>query len=322
MTSVQHASLVSSTSIPATTSSSIHSAITLFPAIPLTTTFVQPSDCAGIYSSPNALFIDPSTSCLPSGFNPSPTGFFSPGIVCPSGYVTACHDTLGVSTITTITCCPSYGEITLSCAPDHSSLQGIWSTLFCTWVPTTTTTLEVTQSSNGITSTGAVKVWSPGGINAYGIRMVHENTDISGATPSSTSASTINTNSTTIPGYIDFDGSDLSSGLSTGGKVAIGITVPVGILAILAGVVFWLRKNRQSRSVSRDSFQDETLSESMSSMAIPVFPKSSTMGHLVEAPADRHAVSELQAPPMDSKPSRPSTAVTDTLLAELPGSTF
>ena len=94
--------------------------ITSFPYVPLTTTFTasDPS-CSDIQAAyfGGFLLIDPlPESCLPSGFSTQPTAFFSPGIVCPSGYWTACVNNLVVKSITIVTCCPTRGtSIHLSC---------------------------------------------------------------------------------------------------------------------------------------------------------------------------------------------------------------
>lgn len=165
--------------------------ITSFPANPLTTTFSDaPSSCSGLYNS-FVYIVDPATSCLPSGFARNPSSFFSPGIACPSGYVTACHDTTGVSSITTVTCCPFRGDMTLSCVPSPWTLQQIWSTLFCTWTPPADgTSLDVTLSSNGVTSTTAVSFSGAEGFNALGVRMVYQTSDLVAASSSTSPKST------------------------------------------------------------------------------------------------------------------------------------
>jgi hypothetical protein len=251
--------------------------ITSFPSIPLTTTFTPPAtDCGGVYRprSPDLFIVDNEPSCLPPNFSTSDSSFFySPGIACPSGYWTACHDTAGVSSITTVTCCPTYGaDISLSCVPNPAQLRGVWETLFCTWIaPASGTAVRVTLSSNaGRTSTVAETMTSPGGLNAYGVRMVYQASDLeAAASSSSSSASSGAAGSTTssIPnptGGGDGSGSGSGSspatsddpaasssdssggGLSTGAIAAIGVVVPLVVIgAALLGFALWWRRRKR-----------------------------------------------------------------------------
>ncbi|PNY29725.1 Uncharacterized protein TCAP_00361 [Tolypocladium capitatum] len=217
--------------------------ITSFASNPLTTTFSRPADCTGLYQSLFLTMMDVQSTCLPTGFNTKPDAFFSPGVACPSGYVSACHDNTGVASQTTVTCCPTFNsDITLSCAPPGPR-SGIWSTLFCTWMPAPSqdTTLPVTTSSNGITSTEMRDFPSPAGINAFGVRMVYQRTDL-------TSATTSATDSTSSADPQSTSGSASSSGLSTGARAAIGVVVPLVVLAILAGALLWWRRRRRLRA--------------------------------------------------------------------------
>lgn len=84
-----------------------------FDELPLTTVFSPPgTGCTGVYSSPaggtgNLWWPVYATeaSCMPEDYKITTAGefFYSPGIACPSGYRTACFDSAGVSTITTVT---------------------------------------------------------------------------------------------------------------------------------------------------------------------------------------------------------------------------
>ena len=198
--------------------------------------------------------IDDDTSCLPTGFSTDATAFFSPGIACPSGYYSACHDTSGFESITTVTCCPTRGDIKLSCV-DPATLESVWETLFCSWIaPESGQVVSMTLSESGTTSTIASTMTSPEGLNAFGVRMVHESTDLStsstSATPGSTTrGSAANTSgagqSQTASATPDSSG---SGGLSTGAKAAIGVVIPVVVLGALAGFFFWWRRRRQSYS--------------------------------------------------------------------------
>ncbi|KAL7920923.1 hypothetical protein ACQKWADRAFT_137235 [Trichoderma austrokoningii] len=235
--------------------------VTSFPFNPLTTTFSRPDDCDGIYVSGFLSGIDFSKSCLPKGFHTDQTSYFSPGLACPTGYYSACHDNIGASRITTVTCCPTLAtDISLSCVTT-STLQSVWSTLFCTWIAPggDGTTLSLTVSDNGITSTVPGVFTSPGGLNAFGIRMVYQKTDTESTTMTRTTTTTRATATTgTRPGGAkntggSKSGDSSSGGLSTGAKAAIGVVVPVVVLGLLAGLFFWWRKRQQYNKVQASS---------------------------------------------------------------------
>ena len=237
--------------------------ITSFPLRPLTKTFTPPSDCNGVYLS-TVYMIAPSTTCLPPSASLQATQYFSPGLICPTGYASACFDTRGVKSITTVTCCPIVGDITLSCAPTDKN--EIWSTLYCTWNPASVTSILVTLSEDSRTSSRSVPFTSPEGINAFGVRMVYQSTDLITSTSTSTSTSsspsqTTSGGETTQPPTSTTSGisqpltsntpqvppssSTSSSGLSTGAKAAIGVVVPLAALAVLAALFFWWKRSRE-----------------------------------------------------------------------------
>ncbi|AEO58904.1 hypothetical protein MYCTH_2144292 [Thermothelomyces thermophilus ATCC 42464] len=254
--------------------------------IPLTTTFTpSATDCGGIYlpSSLMVYVIDNEPSCLPTGFSTSDSSFFySPGIACPSGYWTACHDTTGASSITTVTCCPTYGDISLSCVPNPEDLRHVWETLFCTWIAPASpgTVITVTESFNGgRTSTVTESVTSPGGVNAYGVRMLYQASDLqtSTSTTSTTSTATTSTASTSTA-TASTDGASTASspivsgnpsqtttpdagstgGLSEGAKAAIGVVVPVVVLgAVLLGLALWWRRRKRAQQQQREQYPSQ-----------------------------------------------------------------
>lgn len=243
-----------STTTKATTSASSRVVITSFPVVPLTTTFEPPADCSGFYAPSDGVFmVDPMTSCLPSGLNLAPTAYFSPGVICPSGYISACHDTKGVSTITTVTCCPVRGQVSLSCI-DTTSLAGVFSTLFCSWIAPSTISIPVTLSSNGgTTSTSLVTFASPAGFNAYGVRMVYESSDLAAlstsSTPKTNSASTTpSTSSTTSPTTSATASPTGSASKTSAGTIAAAVVVPLLVLALLGGLYFWWRRQRKRKT--------------------------------------------------------------------------
>jgi len=232
--------------------------VTSFPLNPLTETFTPPSDCNGVYLS-TVFMLGPSKTCLPPNAGLKETEYFSPGLICPTGYASACHDTLGVSSITTVTCCPTSGDITLSCAP--TIRKDIWSTLFCTWDPEPgkPTAVFATLSSDKRTSSSLVPFTSPEGINAFGVRMVYESSDLITSTSSSSSSTQTSGSDTSTPSNTSVPQSSSSSqvptgtsapgnsGLSTGAKAAIGIVIPLVVLAIFGAFFFWWRRKKQYR---------------------------------------------------------------------------
>lgn len=229
--------------------------VTSFPFNPLTTTFTRPDDCDGVFISGFLSGIDFSSSCLPKGFHTEQTSYFSPGLVCPTGYYSACHDNIGASKITTVTCCPTFGaDVSLSCVT-ASTLESVWSTLFCTWIAPDGdgTTLPVTVSNQGTTSTVQRTFTSPGGLNAFGVRMVYHKTDTESTTMARTTTSNVATTGTKPGGAKNTGGSDSqdssSGGLSNGAKAAIGVVVPVVVIGLLIGIFFWWRKRQQYNKV-------------------------------------------------------------------------
>lgn len=216
--------------------------------------------------------IDDQPACLPPGFAIDEDIFFSPGIACPSGYQTACMDTSGENSRTTVTCCPVYGpETTLSCHQNPETIGERWESLFCTWRATRSgAVLTWTESGLGTETT---TLEPPGGVNAYGIRMIFESTDL-GALPSATETSTSsidrqnregdsagptpseqdsssNEAANTDPASAGASGGDdggnisdgdgsttINGGLGQAGTIAIAVVVPV--LAVLAALGFFL----------------------------------------------------------------------------------
>ena len=227
------------------------SVISSFVSNPLTTTYTRPDDCSGIHRSKFISGVDIAKSCMPDGFNPEPTAFFSPGFVCPDGYVSACHDNGGIESITTVTCCPTVEDVTLSCVTE-STLDGAFTDLFCTWIaPEKKTSMPITISDSGKTSTEMVGYESPGGLNAYGVRMVYESSDLEAATMTAPPDSDDDDD--------DEDG-DNDGGLSTGGKIAVGVAVPVGVLALAAlGFLAWRHRKKKAAAIAQDESKPPAL---------------------------------------------------------------
>lgn len=112
---------------------------------PLTTTFTAPSACAtatGLYQiwsgsdsyhyEQGPLLSRP--DCYPSGYDASPSQYFSPGL-CPTGYTAACSSTHVLSSVvaeTAYTCCPT--AAVYACADSADTLVSGQSFLGCTTV--------------------------------------------------------------------------------------------------------------------------------------------------------------------------------------------
>ena len=216
--------------------------ITVFTANPLPTNYKVSSDCSGIYKSGNAgvFMVDDKLSCLPDRFNPATDAFYSPGVLCPTGYTAppSCSRNDGVRSITTVTCCPVRGEFTMSCVDDAATLKGTFSNLFCTWIagPQTVVLATVTDAAGKVATTG-VTMAGKEGFNAYGVRMVYQSTDM--AALSTTLDGGSPTNSPVTP-------PTNSAGLSTGAIAAIAIVIPVVLLAIIGAAFVWRRKRKAS----------------------------------------------------------------------------
>ncbi|KAG9242850.1 hypothetical protein BJ878DRAFT_513478 [Calycina marina] len=236
---------------PESTASASQLVVTSFPLNPLTVSFSPPADCSAIYES-TVFMVAPTTTCLPPSAGLASSQFFSPGTACPTGYWNACHDTTGVTSITTVTCCPIVSDLTMSCA--RTRLSKVWSTLFCTWAPTESTWVQVTLSDDGgQTSTSSVNFISPAGLNAFGVRMLYESTDVLTTTTSSSMSIKSNPTSlptsTSIPPSTSFTATATSraaAGLSTGAKAAIGVVIPLASFAILGSLFFWWRRKRSN----------------------------------------------------------------------------
>jgi len=130
----------------------------------------------------------------------------------------------------------------MSCV-DPATLDGGWVNQYCTWTAgNSRIPIEVVQVSGGSTSRMFKTLLGGDGINALGVRMVHQATDLPSSVPASTSSpspTSLPTQETPpLPG----------SGLSLGATVAIGVTVPVVVLAMLMGLLmFWRKRRRKAR---------------------------------------------------------------------------
>lgn len=225
---------------------------------PFPTDFAVPTDCSAISSNSIAGF-DFKSSCLPDDFNPDTTAYYSPGTGCPSGYTAQkdCTRTNGVQT--TVTCCPVRGDIELWCVSEPESLEGPWVSMQCTWsAGDEEKVLLVTSDSTtmGVTMSGGQ------GINAYGLRMVYESSDLetSTSTPSETAKPETGADVTGGPSETatndsssstaSADSADDDAGLSTGAIAAIAVVIPIVLISLGLGLFFFLRRRKQQSSAA------------------------------------------------------------------------
>ncbi|KAF9774940.1 hypothetical protein IL306_006995 [Fusarium sp. DS 682] len=224
-----------------------------FPYNPFQTSdFDPPSSCSGIYLDTggrytiDAIFtIGNDRECLPKRFSAASTAFYSPGTACPTGYTAQpqCSRNDGVRTITTVTCCPYSGDMTLACIedslprPDRSELQ------FCTWMAGVKTIVNVTlsESAGGSLTTTGITLTGSEGVNAYGIRYVYQASDLGPAsTTESTSTGKVAGQTSSADG-----GSTVSKGLSTDGIIAVAVVVSVVTIAAVVGLLSWWRHRKR-----------------------------------------------------------------------------
>lgn len=237
-------------SATATVAANSTSVIGTFP-----TDYTNSAACTAI-SSNTVVMIDSATSCLPEGFTTASTAYYSPAWDCPSGYTAQKSCTRSASneaTLYTVTCCPSRSNVVMSCVPDPESLSSDWVNLFCTWsagdqetvVLVTSTSVLPVGDTTSITS--AVTMSGGDGINAYGLRMLYEESDtMTSTTAATTTSSSSSATSATSAASTD-ESDDSSGGLSTGGIVALAVVIPLVVIAALVTAGFWRRRRRQQR---------------------------------------------------------------------------
>ncbi|KAF9875108.1 hypothetical protein CkaCkLH20_07374 [Colletotrichum karsti] len=288
------AATATSTSATSATSTNTYSSVIIssFPFRPLTTQFVRPTYCDAIYNG-NIYMIDPQENCLPESHSKQETAYYSPGYVCPEGYMTARVDNKGVHSITTVTCCPTRSDIILS-ALDPATLSGQWVDLFCTWIAPEATRIDIVHTAGTSTWTQQEYVTSPGGVNAYGVRMVYQSTDLAATATATVSATS--TGNVTVPQETN------APALSTGASIAIAAVVPVVVLALIGGALFWWWRKRQASKYNR-------VNEAGNPSASGMPPGNHQQGPVHEAPSMQQyqqGYQQHQHQPMQTMPSTQS----------------
>ncbi|KAI7781087.1 hypothetical protein LA080_015207 [Diaporthe eres] len=235
---------------------------------PLTTTFTAPSSCTtatGLYQiwpETERYYYEQGplgsrTECFPSGYDASPSQYYSPGL-CPSGYTPACSSTDIVSstaTETAYTCCPTAAAYT--CAGTIDGLDASETHLGCT------TTFEgniviaqITAISGGSTSLIQSTTESAGvgiGANSIAVRFRSGdfNSHVATTTSPSTSATQASSNTATLsissPTSPSGSGSTTHRAISTNQAIGIGVGAAAGVLiiAISAWLFLYLRRRKQ-----------------------------------------------------------------------------
>lgn len=224
--------------------------------LPLTTTFTPAASCLSNYTQGIwlALGPPPTTDCLPSGWDSS-LQYFSPG-VCPSGYHTACNGSTvhGQITESKATCCPSGFSCQL-----RTDLE-VHSTYACTaqgsQLPSP---LTVTSINGSAVSIYLMELCDNCSANAYGVSIRWQGTDFATTTSSTTALATSATTSfptatavaptttsfpTAMPVTPTTTADSISTDLSPGTKVSIGISVTLGALAVITGLAYLFLRYR------------------------------------------------------------------------------
>ncbi|KAJ4391118.1 hypothetical protein N0V93_004733 [Gnomoniopsis smithogilvyi] len=236
---------------------------------PLLTTFTPPSTCTEVMldltadssegwlaQSCSSDVMNDDASCWPSATSGVTTstnlwgfGIYSPGTVCPTGYVTACSATSGVE-----------GGFDFQFPLESRSgiVSGITSTVVqtCTSSATGGSFIAATCDGDGSfvsTHTVSTDLW----IHAPLMQLAWQASDIS-ATAISTSilTSTITrgstSSSTAVPtSSTSSSASQSSSGLSRGALAGIGVAAAVLVLSVVFSAICLFRKRRRTRQNAR-----------------------------------------------------------------------
>ncbi|KAH8682694.1 hypothetical protein BX600DRAFT_506262 [Xylariales sp. PMI_506] len=228
---------------------------------PLTTAYKFPSSCRYVFSETSLPYnYYWAQSCTNGGIIDDPTcwpstasnvesttgalngwGYYSPGLVCPSGWLTACSATATADAQisgdfsfqfslsaqeTALGCCPSGYICTFDLVTHQSCVQSVTTT-------STFTAAACVFTANSIATFIATAI--PSQIWAPMIELVYKSTDLS---LNVTATGTATTSAPTITTPIT------SSGLSPAADAGIGVGIAAVILSILGFLWFWRRKRR------------------------------------------------------------------------------
>ncbi|KAK0748493.1 hypothetical protein B0T21DRAFT_23293 [Apiosordaria backusii] len=226
---------------------------------PLTTTFSAPSSCSTALSNFYEVFEGEKDSsyvqgplfpthkdCFPSGYDPEPTKYYSPGF-CPQEYTAACSSIRTSSTVTetAVACCPNYG-VEYTCATESKPESG------CTtvWQGGAGKMEPIVIKNSTIASTATVTLRG-GAISAYPIQIRFQASDISNAlTPSRTAIIPPPTN-VLLPS--DITSSSSSSGLSSTAIIGIAVGGGLGFFILFSSLCLWCYMRRRRKQYSSSS---------------------------------------------------------------------
>lgn len=252
---------------------------------PLTTTFQAPSSCTTNtpqiyqihtgkeYNYVQGPLFTPGSDCYPSGYDASPSAYYSPGI-CPHGYTAACTNLGPAETAPppgTVTKSDGAVETAIVCCPTALSYtcvgSGIKASLACTTAFSRVKgVIGATVVKDGTIGSYGVFTETEGGFAAYGIQVRFQSTDSPVGllnVPQQTSSSPVTrstgaVDSTTVatfpvPIQTQPPGGQIETkteGVSTGAAIGIAIGSAIaGILAVsIIGLFFFLRWRRKRRA--------------------------------------------------------------------------
>ncbi|CZR62645.1 uncharacterized protein PAC_12542 [Phialocephala subalpina] len=197
-------------------------------------------------------------------------GFYSPGLECPNGMVSACSATGGVASgwpvqfgmlkeETAVGCCPSgytcangYAQTCLTTATSTS-----FSVLNCVSGTTGAFTVLTVPSAytNTASSSSALATQLSFVLSAPLIEIRWQSSDRASSTSSSSSSTSTSVSgtgtgtgasATSSSSSLPLASSTPSSGLSTGAKAGIGIGAALGALALLGALAFFIYRKRKN----------------------------------------------------------------------------
>ncbi|KAF7549037.1 hypothetical protein G7046_g8467 [Stylonectria norvegica] len=230
---------------------------------PFPTAYPPLAGCYDEFSLDFIVHLDYASTCLPKDFNHNATAYYSPGTGCPTGYTAqpSCTRSVEVGT-TTVTCCPVRDSLTMACVTDANLLNEAWVDQFCTWSAGNKETVILVTGTNseGVTFTGASTMSGSQGVNAYGLRMIYEPSDL--AKETGTTATAAKTTTQTSATSTSTENSSGKASNTT--AIAVGVAVPVVVIvAALFGAFFWWRRRKQRYGAVNSSSKDAHLNNDL-----------------------------------------------------------
>ncbi|KAI8627205.1 hypothetical protein F5Y19DRAFT_487142 [Xylariaceae sp. FL1651] len=181
------------------------------------------------------------TSCYPSNYAGNTQQYYSPAL-CPTGFTAPCRSEYRTGTIveTVLTCCPTQENYQCQTAPLR-----VWeSTLGCTSMIDSVTTIAVSQVMGGSTLRTTQKLITTDGINAYSIQVRYQSTDFvmsTTATPVASSSSRDTETATSTPYSTSRD-------TIRGGTIAgVVVGVVAGIFTAVVSIFLLIRRCQRQR---------------------------------------------------------------------------